>query len=326
MELDSDNHNQNNNNSNSNNDFHHHHLSPPVSDDGSTSPTDPPQHVSQQSAFESLSVSSESAEYEVVSTSAAAEMPSRESSVGGGGVAPPVDRRIGVFHRREESISQAAGREEDDDFFKPTEADIRYIHATQQRRAEFNKALMSQSQRDKLMRGPERAYATAVLRFTFPSGHIVQANFAPHETLETLYDFVRGALKESLAYCSFYLYVTPPVRRLVEMTHNLKTLKLVPAAVVYVGFDDKSIPATEQVLMPELLDRSVVLDATTPAHTIVPRHIPSGDESRWAGVPEPMNVVEETQPVNQSTVRHGTRPPTTVTPGLSRLLKGIGRR
>lgn len=101
------------------------------------------------------------------------------------------------------------------------------------------------------MREAEEASRAAKLapvrvRLHFPDATIVQASFAASQPLSTVHQLVTQVALPQLAP-ALYLYTTPPKTVLKDMTATLYQLKLVPAAHLYVGFDEKKVKASAGV-------------------------------------------------------------------------------
>jgi len=90
-------------------------------------------------------------------------------------------------------------------------------------------------EKERLQRIPK--YRKTLIKVRFPNRVELQATFHPLEKAEAVYKVV----KESLAHPDrpFYLFTTPPKQRL-DRTKSLLSLVMVPAAIVYFSWEDKS--------------------------------------------------------------------------------------
>ena len=75
----------------------------------------------------------------------------------------------------------------------------------------------------------------AVMRVRFPDGYILEADFHPSETVQSLMDFLKKVI--SRPDLPFYLYTVPPKKRIKDTSLDFYTIGFVPGANVYFSYD-----------------------------------------------------------------------------------------
>ena len=133
-------------------------------------------------------------------------------------------------------------------------------------------------------------YKETVLRIQFPDRLTVTAAFHPNETVASVSELVRNLLKlpasttlSSGVESPFSLFVAPPKQTLSDGQATLRSLQLVPAAVVYVswssGIDPTKVWADGRYLNAEAeatLEASVASLSSTSAEQNQILSVPTG--------------------------------------------------
>lgn len=84
------------------------------------------------------------------------------------------------------------------------------------------------------------AYTRTRVRVKFPDGFILEGSFGAKESIGDIYAFV----KENLADPGdFYLFETPPKRKLTDMGKQLHKAKFVPSVLLYFSWSNDENPA-----------------------------------------------------------------------------------
>ncbi len=158
---------------------------------------------------------------------------------------------------------------ESDDFFTFTEADYHVVMAGYASRAKQQ----SQHLKTSAMRAAEEAsraasFSHVPVRVQLPDGYIIQSEFKGSDALGV----VRARLQPLLKHTSWYLYTTPPKTKLTDEQPSLYALRLVPAALLYVGCDGASGG-----------ENMWVTDQALEAHKGLPPRADAGEEKEGRG-------------------------------------------
>lgn len=153
-----------------------------------------------------------------------------------------------VFNFEDMMKCRTSGKQEDltDDFFEHTHDDVLLIYSDLKQKVKDmeNRPLETAALREKRM--TQSRYSKTVLRISFPAdGLLIQATFAPADSVKTVINFVKNYLREPGQ--EFYLYTTPP-KQLLSPQDTLIQKQLVPAALIHFGQSD----ANKAVLKPQL--------------------------------------------------------------------------
>lgn len=87
---------------------------------------------------------------------------------------------------------------------------IREVLQRKQQQREDNAQLKTKAKRDLETLQKQRMYKRTTIRIYFPDHTVLQAYFAPRETLQDVMDVVRSALREPYQAYPFYLFTAPP--------------------------------------------------------------------------------------------------------------------
>ena len=75
------------------------------------------------------------------------------------------------------------------------------------------------------------------VRVKFPDGFVIEANFGARENFQAVYNFIRENLNDRTR--AFYLFETPPKRKLTDMAKTLDKAKMCPACLFYFSWEDE---------------------------------------------------------------------------------------
>ncbi|XP_046995086.1 tether containing UBX domain for GLUT4 [Schistocerca americana] len=157
-----------------------------------------------------------------------------------------------------------------DDFFDLTVEDARILlRDIKRRRAELEDAPITTSAMRELEASKQvlnnlGRYKKSVIRIYFPDQLVLQGTFAPHETVSTVAQFVRGFLCDP--ELQFYLFTAPPKQVLSDDLHLVEA-GLIPSAVIHFGSEK---PAGDgSYLKPDIMNR---LTSPNAALNIASRH------------------------------------------------------
>lgn len=153
------------------------------------------------------------------------------------------------------------------------------------RRADEDRPLMTKAMRDKQEAEKARKYPKTMIRIRFPNYVVLQGVFlTSSETVSDIYDFVRQHLADPTL--PFYLYVTPPMKRLADaetLGMDLYKAGLAPASVVNFGVDGNFDKGHEF-----LSSNAVSLIEEEPIHPTLSTWVPEVEQSAESLQPEPM--------------------------------------
>jgi len=169
----------------------------------------------------------------------------------------------------------------------------------------------TQAMRDLEALKRSRVYRRSLLRVQFPDRLILQANFSPIEKVSDVLDLVAAQLKGlgpgAAAPAVPYLYTTPPLRRL-DADETLQNLGLVPAALVYLGWE--GIDATSAPPFAEYLNESALASVATQSEATadVPVGAPVAGPSESSAAPPRAAQPQVRRPAGDSTGSGGKVP------------------
>ncbi|KAK9721800.1 hypothetical protein K7432_003122 [Basidiobolus ranarum] len=160
-------------------------------------------------------------------------------------------REVKVF-RPSSDENMAAKIELPDSFYELTPAELKSIMNDQRTKRSLtdNAPLKTRQMREQEDLQRQRRYPRTLIRIRFPNRVQLQANFLSRQPISELISFVRESLKESER--EFYLYVTPPIRKLTDHSQTFYDAGLTPASVVFFSFV-QSTSESEVYLNDELM-------------------------------------------------------------------------
>lgn len=126
-----------------------------------------------------------------------------------------------------------------DSFFEPTASELTHVF---KKYSEHTDALANATMKTKKMRQAEEdermsRFRHVLIRIQFPDRVMLQGVFKPKSTIRQVRRFVRAALLHARDV-PFYFFVTPPKQILTDMDVTLWSQRLVPKALIHIGFDD----------------------------------------------------------------------------------------
>mmetsp|Transcript_31215 Transcript_31215/g.79590 ORF Transcript_31215/g.79590 Transcript_31215/m.79590 type:complete len:507 (-) Transcript_31215:328-1848(-) len=139
----------------------------------------------------------------------------------------------------------ATAMEEDDSFYELSAEDVAAMwHAAEARRKEQEVGLKTAAMREAEARAKAESFGTIPVRLHLPGGKLLlQAGFKATEQLSALQQLV-GVLLAPGAAAATHLFTTPPktVLKAADLALSFYTARMVPAAHVHMGVDDKKAP------------------------------------------------------------------------------------
>ncbi|ORY04516.1 hypothetical protein K493DRAFT_311361 [Basidiobolus meristosporus CBS 931.73] len=163
---------------------------------------------------------------------------------------PSIAREPRIFRPSTEE-NMAAKIELPDSFYELTSAELKAILDSQrvQRSKDENAPLKTRQMRENEELQKRRKYPRTLIRIRFPNRVQLQAHFSSFETISKLTSFVRESLRNP--EWDFYLYVTPPIKRLTDPDLTLYEAGLTPASVVFFSLANNE--TVEEYLKEELV-------------------------------------------------------------------------
>lgn len=120
---------------------------------------------------------------------------------------------------------------------------MKNMRATVKQREHFQ----TSSMREYELLKRQRVFTKVILRIQFPDRLILQATFHPQDKLSEVVQVLREAFT-SEQIPSFYLFQSPPVSKLDQFHLTLTQCQLVPAALIYLSWDDDNGPLVQETL------------------------------------------------------------------------------
>lgn len=148
-------------------------------------------------------------------------------------VAGQLGREVHVF------VSPVAGNwngpkhipDEPDEFYELTNEDYFRLMATKKE----DNILKTKKLRDAEKAARRPNFSKAVIRVQFPDNYIIEADFEPSETISSLIDLLKKVVARP--ELPFYIYTTPPKKRISDLTKDFYSSNLVPRALVRFQYD-----------------------------------------------------------------------------------------
>uniref|UniRef100_A0A7S3ADD2 UBX domain-containing protein n=1 Tax=Rhodosorus marinus TaxID=101924 RepID=A0A7S3ADD2_9RHOD len=169
---------------------------------------------------------------------------------------PESERDLRVY-RASESQTDISRFNIPEAFYRFQETDLRHQLADSARRhrQNDNAVLMTRAMREKENAKKRDKYKKCLVRIRLPDRTCIQGTFWPSDSISIVYKFVRSNLKEQ--DLDFYLYDTPPRRRMGESSEDLWSLGLVPATLLYLTFEGEPLrdQSAQALLAPQAMQR-----------------------------------------------------------------------
>ena len=139
---------------------------------------------------------------------------------------------------------------------------IREIAARKQKQSEENRQFRTKAKRELETLEKQRAFKRTTIRVYLPDRTVIQAYFAPRETIGDVMDVVRSAFAPQYRSLPFYLFNAPPKEVLTPST-QLRAIRMVPVAMVYLGWENEGpIVPFPAYAMNEYLSDAPIADQT----------------------------------------------------------------
>lgn len=119
---------------------------------------------------------------------------------------------------------------------------------------------MRQAEEDERM----SRFRHVLIRIQFPDRVMLQGVFQPKSTLRQVRRFVRAALLHARDV-PFHFFVTPPKQTLTDMDVTLWRQRLVPKALIHIGFDDDDVSNNNNMKNTVTLLKPLLTDMITDA-------------------------------------------------------------
>lgn len=153
------------------------------------------------------------------------------------------ERRTTILRPRDNGVattveSNALAAELPDSFYELSSKELAQLVAEQSRRRQAvdNAPLMTKAMREKLASSKTTSSHT-VIRVRFPDQFILESKFLRSETVGDLMDELDRHIATGNAY---YIYTTPPFRKLEDRKRTFGELGLCPASVIHFNWVDAS--------------------------------------------------------------------------------------
>lgn len=83
-----------------------------------------------------------------------------------------------------------------------------------------------------------KSFTRALIRIKFPDDFMIQGTFAALEKISDIHNF----LKEHIAQeREFYLFETPPKRKLNDLSKSISKANMIPSAILHFGWADQDV-------------------------------------------------------------------------------------
>ncbi|KAJ7974742.1 Plant UBX domain-containing protein 1 [Quillaja saponaria] len=142
-------------------------------------------------------------------------------------------REIRVFETASLSPlpNDVSNSEVGDDFYDFTAEDYYRILATKKE----DKFLKTRKIREAEGAARKSRITKAVIRVRFPDNHTLEVTFHPSETVQSLVDLLSKVVAQPEK--PFYIYTTPPKKRIKYLSQDFHGAGFVPGAIVYFSYD-----------------------------------------------------------------------------------------
>ena len=139
---------------------------------------------------------------------------------------------------------------------------VREIAARKQKQSEENRQFRTKAKRELEALEKQRTFKRTTIRVYLPDRTVIQAYFAPRETIGDVMEVVRSALAPQCRSLPFYLFNAPPKEVLTPST-QLRAIRMVPVAMVYLGWEKEGpMDPFPAYVMKEYLSNAPIADQT----------------------------------------------------------------
>lgn len=142
-------------------------------------------------------------------------------------------RDIRVFETSTTSHTpnEVSNSEETDDFYEFTQEDYFRMLTTKKE----DKYLKTRKIREAEDAARRSRITKAVIRVRFPDNYTLEATFHPSEKIQSLIDLLTKVVAHP--ELPFYIYTTPPKKRLQDMSQDFYSACFIPGAILYFSYD-----------------------------------------------------------------------------------------
>ncbi|KAI9140357.1 ubiquitin-related domain-containing protein [Paraphysoderma sedebokerense] len=165
-------------------------------------------------------------------------------------------------------------------FYNVTKQELKIMIESQKnrRQQEENAPLKTLAMRKREEEGRMSRYPKTMIRIRFPDRYQLQVTFWTTETVGALYEFVAAQL--TVKDKEFYLYTTPPLTKLTDLSASFWTAKLTPASVVYFSFTDHNLPIvpTTELLLSDVVTSAKELPVEQPPVVVGSTAVPMDED------------------------------------------------
>ncbi|XP_042513646.1 plant UBX domain-containing protein 1-like [Macadamia integrifolia] len=137
----------------------------------------------------------------------------------------------------------------------------------------------------------------AIIRVRFPDNCTLEVKFHPSETLQSLIDLLMKVIARP--DLPFYIYTTPPKKRMVDMSQDFYSAGFVPGAIVYFSYDLQKGDNAAETSAPFLRDEIMCLKGLD----VLLEQVESVQSAVETAVVEPSPVVQERKAVEKKPVK-----------------------
>lgn len=195
-------------------------------------------------------------------------------------------RDIRVFETSIASAASANVSEESDDFYEFTAEDYYRILGTKKE----DKYLKTKKIREAEEAARRSRMTKAVIRVRFPDNYTLESTFHPSETIQSLFDLLSKVVARP--DLPFYLYTTPPKKRVKDLSQDFYAAGFIPGAIVYFAYDDPKGDDGAPYTGPSLQEEVMSLQGLE----FVAQHEPAPEPTPDAATTSPSVVPEQKPP------------------------------
>ncbi|XP_042496011.1 plant UBX domain-containing protein 1-like [Macadamia integrifolia] len=212
-------------------------------------------------------------------------------------MAEELGREIRVFETlptsEDGSATMTSNEDEPDDFYEFTAEDYFRILATRKE----DKFLKTRKIRETEEAARRSRITKAIIRVRFPDNCTLEVKFHSSETLQSLIDLLLKVVARP--DLPFYIYTTPPKKRIVDLSQDFYSAGFVPGAIVYFSYDVQKGDNAAETSVPFLRDEIMCLKGLD----IIPEQAESVQSAAEPVRVEPSPVVQERKAVEKKPVK-----------------------
>ncbi|XP_043704495.1 plant UBX domain-containing protein 1-like [Telopea speciosissima] len=172
-------------------------------------------------------------------------------------MAEELGREIRVFETSptslDGSVTMTSSEDEPDDFYEFTAEDYFRLLATKKE----DKFLKTRKIREAEETARRSRITKAIIRVRFPDNCTLEVKFHSSEALQSLIDLLLKVVARP--DLPFYIYTTPPKKRIVDLSQDFYSAGLIPGAIVYFSYDVQKGDNAPETSVPFLRDEIMCL-------------------------------------------------------------------